>query len=64
MKNWDFSQWNDILVALVLAVSCWIFMNVAFWGGILIGVSQAKNLFGNDASEKVKEVIKSLLKSK
>ena len=62
MKIWDVSQWDDIFLAIFIAVVVWLTLNIVVLGGLLLRISQATNVYGSDAPEKVREVIKGLLK--
>ncbi len=44
-----------------IAVVMWLILNIVSLGGLLLRIGQATNVYGNDAPEKVKEVIKSFL---
>jgi len=61
LKIWDVSQWDDIFLAIFIAVVMWLILNIVSLGGLLLRISQATNVYGNDAPEKVREVIKSFL---
>jgi hypothetical protein len=61
LKIWDFSQWNNIFLAIFIAVVMWLILNTASLGGLFLRICQATNVYGKDAPEKVREVIKSFL---